>query len=53
MFDFVTEGSFTPRQYGFRPASNTTNCLVDFIEQIIASHDKGDYAVSFFLNVLL
>ena len=34
--------------YCFRPASTTADCLVDLIEKITATLDKGDYAVSLY-----
>ena len=46
-----TEDILTPKQYGFCPASITTDCLVDLIEEITATLDKGDYAVSLFLDL--
>ena len=51
MFYLVNEDILTSRQYGFRPASTTIDCLVDLIEEITASLDKGDYAVSLFLDL--
>ena len=47
----VNEDILTPRQYGFRPASTTIDCLVDLIEEITVSLDKGEYAVSLFLDL--
>jgi len=46
-----TEYILTSKQYGFRPASTTTDCLRDLIEEIAATLDKGDYAVSLFLDL--
>ena len=46
-----TEDILTPKQYGFRPASTTTDCLVDLIEEITSTLDKGDYAVSLCLDL--
>ena len=46
-----TEDILTPKQYGFRSSSATTDCLVDLIEEITATIDKGDYAVSLFLDL--
>ena len=51
MFYLVNEDILTSRQHGFRPASTTIDCLVDLIEEITASLDKGDYAVSLFLDL--
>ena len=45
-----TEDILTPKQYGFRSGSTTTDCLVDLIEEITIFLDKGDYAVSLFLD---
>ena len=51
MSNLSIEDILTPKQYGFRPASTTTDCLVDVIEEIPATLDKGDYAVSLFLDL--
>ena len=39
---------FVPNQYGFRSGSNTTDCLVDLIEEITNSLDKSEFAVTLF-----
>ena len=46
----VLEDILASNQYGFRPACTTTDCLVDLIEEITTSLDKGDYAISLFLE---
>ena len=46
-----TEDIPTPKQYGFRSGSTTTDYLADLIEEITATLDKGDYAVSLFLDL--
>ena len=42
MFYLSTEDILTPKQYGFCPAGTTTDCLIDLIEEITATLDKGD-----------
>ena len=42
-----TEDILTPKQYGFRPASTTTDCLVDLIEEITATLDKAKETMQF------
>ena len=42
---------FVPNQYGFRSGSNTTDCLVDLIEEITNSLDKSEFAVTLFLDL--
>ena len=37
---------FAPNQYGFRTGKNTTDCLVDLIEQITKSVDNGEFAIT-------
>ena len=48
---FLSENIITPTQYGFKPGSTTVDCLVDLIEEVSTSLDKGDYAVSIFLDL--
>ena len=31
--------------YGFRSGKNTTDCLVDLLEQITKSIDNGEFAI--------
>ena len=38
-------------QYGFRPGFTTSDCLIDLIEEITSSLDKGLYVVSLFLDL--
>ena len=47
MFHFSFHNLITPNQYGFRSRSNTTDCLVDLIEEI----DEGEFAVTLFLDL--
>ena len=47
----MSENIITPTQYGFKPGSTTVDCLVDLIEEVSTSLDKGDYAVSIFLDL--
>ena len=42
---------FVPNQYGFRSGSNTTDCLVDLIEEITNSLDKSEFAVTLLLDL--
>ena len=42
---------FTPNQYGFRSGKNTTDCLVDLLEQITKSIDNGEFAITLFLDL--
>ena len=42
MFYLSTEDILTPKQYGFCPAGTTTDSLIDLIEEITATLDKGD-----------
>ena len=39
----------SPNQYGFRSGTNTTDCLVDLIQQITKCRDHGEFAVTLFL----
>ena len=48
---FSSENIITPKQYGFRPGSNTVDCLVDLLEEIALSLDQHDYAVSIYLDL--
>ena len=48
---FSSENIITPKQYGFKPRSNTVDCLADLIEEITLSLDQHDYAVSIFLDL--
>ena len=49
MFYITFHNVFVPNQYGFRSGKNTTDCLVDLIEQITISLDNGEFAVTLFL----
>ena len=42
---------FTPNQYDFRSGKNTTDCLVDLLEQITKSIDNGEFAITLFLDL--
>ena len=42
---------FAPNQYGFRSGKNTTDCLVDLLEQITKSVDNGEYAITLYLDL--
>jgi len=39
------------KQYGFRPGFTTSDCLIDLIEEITSSLDKGLYVISVFLDL--
>ena len=39
------------KQYGFRPGFTTSDCLIDLIEEITSSLDKGLYVISLFLDL--
>ena len=47
----ITENIITPNQYGFMPGSTTVDCLVDLVEEISTTLDRGDYAVTIFLDL--
>ena len=51
MFHFSFHNLITPNQYGFRSGSNTTDCLVDLIDEITKSLDEGEFAVTLFLDL--
>ena len=56
MFFLSTEDILTPKQYGFCPAGTTTDCLIDLIEEITATLDKGDTVkklIAFVASVML
>lgn len=38
-------------EYGFRSGKNTTDCLVDLLEQITKSVDNGKYAITLYLDL--
>ena len=46
IFYCLTENILVPNQYGFRSGYNTTNCLVDLIDEITKALDEEKYAVS-------
>ena len=51
MFYITFHDIFAPNQYGFRSGKNTTDCLVDLLEQINKSIDNGEFAVTLFLDL--
>ena len=51
MFYITFHDVFAPNQYGFRLGKNTTDCLVDLLEQITKSIDNGEFAVTLFLDL--
>ena len=40
-----------PKQYGFMPGRKTIDCLVDRVEEISTTLDRGDYAVTIVLDL--
>ena len=48
MFYISFHDVFVPDQYGFRTGKNTTDCLVDSIEQITKSVDNGEFTKTLF-----
>lgn len=46
MFYFTNNNMISPKQYGFRPGFTTSDCLIDLIEEITSSLDKGLFVVS-------
>ena len=51
MFYITFHDVFAPNQDGFRFGKNTTDCLVDLLEQITKSIDNGEFAVMLFLDL--
>ena len=51
MFYFTNNNMISAKQYGFRPGFTTSDCLIDLIEEITSSLDKGLYVVSLFLDL--
>ena len=51
MHYIITENIITPNQYGFMPGSTTVDCPVDLVEEISTTLDRGDYAVTIFLDL--
>ena len=50
-FSCLTENILASNQCGFRSGYNTTDCLVDLIEEITKALDEEKYAVSIFLDL--
>ena len=44
----LTENILVSKQYGFRSGYDTTDCLVDLIDEITKALDEEKYAVSYF-----
>ena len=56
MFYSSTEDILTRKQCGFCPASTTTDCLLDLIEETTTTLDKGDTdkkLIAFVASVML
>ena len=51
MFHIYLHNLFAPNQYGLRSGTNTTDCLVDLIEQITKCLDNEEFAVKLFLDL--
>ena len=51
IFYCLTENILVSNQYGFRSGYNTTDCLVDLIDEITKALDGEKYAVSIFLDL--
>ena len=51
MFYLTNNNMISSKQYGFRPSFTTFDCLIDLIEKITSSLDKGLYVVSLFLHL--
>ena len=56
IFYSSTEDILTPQQYGFCPASTTTDCVLDLLEETTTTLDKGDMdkkLIAFVASVML
>ena len=53
MFNFSLCDLTVPNQYGFRPGSNTSDCLVDLIEEITTSIDQLEFGITIFLDLAM
>ena len=51
MFYCLTENILVSNQYGFRSGPNTTDCLVDLIDEVTKALGEEKYAVSIFLDL--
>ena len=51
IFHFNTENILVSKQFGFKAGKTTTDCSVDFVDDITKAIDKGSYAVSLFLDL--
>ena len=51
IFHFKTENILVSKQFGFKAGKTTTDCSVDFVDDITEAIDKGSYAVSIFLDL--
>ena len=51
MFYFTNNNAISSKQYGIRPGFTTSDCLIDLIEEISSSLDRGLYVVSLFLDL--
>ena len=53
MYYITTENIITPNQYGFMPGSTTVDCLIDLVEEISTTLDRGDYSVTILLDLII
>ena len=52
LISYLTNNNMiSSKQYGFRPGFTTSDYLIDLIEEITSSLDKGLYVVSLFLDL--
>ena len=51
IFHFNTENILVSKQFSFKTGKTTTDCSVDFVDDITKAIDKGNYAVSIFLDL--
>ena len=47
----ISRKLLVPNQYGFRPGSKTTDCLIDLVDEISSHLDKSNYVLTLFLDL--